>query len=204
MITRLVTRACHCRPDSGEVERPMLRREVVPDGIIGPRTPASCLVRTKGRIRQWTCLSVWTSARTKRRSVSSTKLSGDIALVGLEACPLSEWMYGALHDAGYPVFCIETRHTQRFLSTRPNKTDRNDGHGIATMMRVGHFKPVHVKIREPQLVRSLHRPPPVHVRDAADREHDPQPIADAGAEAGSHPPLQVQASVSGNCANKSR
>jgi len=84
-----------------------------------------------------------------------SKLSGDIALVGLEACPLSEWMYGALRDAGYPVFCIETRHTQRFLSTRPNKTDRNDAHGIATMMRVGHFKPVHVKSRESQLVRSL-------------------------------------------------
>jgi transposase len=84
-----------------------------------------------------------------------SKLSAEIALVGLEACPLSEWMYGALRDAGYPVFCLETRHTQRFLSTRPNKTDRNDAHGIATMMRVGHFKPVHVKSREAQLVRSL-------------------------------------------------
>lgn len=62
---------------------------------------------------------------------------------------------GALRDAGYPVFCLETRHTQRFLSTRPNKTDRNDAHGIATMMRVGHFKPLHVKSRASQLVRSM-------------------------------------------------
>lgn len=84
-----------------------------------------------------------------------SKLGGEITMVGLEACPLSEWVYGALRDAGYPVFCLETRHTQRFLSTRPNKTDRNDAHGIATMMRVGHFKPVHVKSRESQLVRSL-------------------------------------------------
>lgn len=87
--------------------------------------------------------------------VKLSKLKGEITLVGLEACPLSEWIYGALQDAGFPVFCLETRHTQRFLSTRPNKTDRNDAHGIATMMRVGHFKPVHVKSRPSQFVRSL-------------------------------------------------
>ena len=84
-----------------------------------------------------------------------SKLKGEITQVGLEARPLSEWIYGALQDAGFPVFCLETRHTQRFLSTRPNKTDRNDAHGIATMMRVGHFKPVHVKSRRSQFVRSL-------------------------------------------------
>ncbi|WP_425416332.1 IS110 family transposase [Oricola indica] len=59
-----------------------------------------------------------------------------------------------MQDAGFPVFCLETRHTQQLLSTRPNKTDRNDAHGIATMMRVGHFKPVHVKSRPSQFVRS--------------------------------------------------
>lgn len=84
-----------------------------------------------------------------------SKLNGDIQLVGLEACPLSEWIYGALQDAGHPVFCLETRHTQRFLSTRPNKTDKNDAHGIASMMRIGHFKPVHVKSRNSQLLRAL-------------------------------------------------
>ena len=79
----------------------------------------------------------------------------DIALVGLEACPLSEWLYGALAEELYDVRCLETRHTQRFLSTRPNKTDRNDAHGIASMMRLGHFKPVHVKSRQSQLRRAL-------------------------------------------------
>ena len=83
------------------------------------------------------------------------QLPCEIELIGLEACPLSEWIYGALKAAGYPVFCLETRHTQRFLSTRPNKTDKNDAHGIATMMRVGHFKPVHVKSREAQLMRAM-------------------------------------------------
>jgi transposase len=68
-----------------------------------------------------------------------------IGLVGMEACPLSEWIYAGLVAAGFNVRCIETRHAQRFLSTRPNKTDKNDARGIADMMRLGHFKPVHVK-----------------------------------------------------------
>lgn len=79
----------------------------------------------------------------------------DIALIGLEACPLSEWLHGALAETGYDVRCLETRHTQRFLSTRPNKTDRSDAHGIASMMRLGHYKPVHVKSRQSQLRRAL-------------------------------------------------
>ncbi|MCS3474154.1 hypothetical protein [Bradyrhizobium elkanii] len=42
-----------------------------------------------------------------------------IALVGIEACPLSEWLYGALVGSGFQIVCIETRHAQRFLSSRP-------------------------------------------------------------------------------------
>ena len=83
------------------------------------------------------------------------KLDGKVELVGMEACPLSEWLHGAIAEAGYQAFVLETRHTHRFLSTRPNKTDRNDAHGIASMMRLGHFEPVHVKSAESQMVRAL-------------------------------------------------
>lgn len=78
-----------------------------------------------------------------------------IKLVGLEACPLSEWLYGALVECRYETVCIEVRHAHRFLSSRPNKTDRNDARGIADMMRLGHFKPVHVKSRSSQLMRTM-------------------------------------------------
>lgn len=77
-----------------------------------------------------------------------------IKLIGIEACPLSEWLYGALVESKLETICIETRHTQRFLSSRPNKTDRSDAKGIADMMRLGHFKPVHVKSKPSQLVRT--------------------------------------------------
>ena len=38
---------------------------------------------------------------------------------------------------------------QAVLKAQINKTDRNDARGIAEMMRVGLFKPVHVKTRLP-------------------------------------------------------
>src|SRR4029453_9786333 len=34
-----------------------------------------------------------------------------------------------------------------FLSSRPNKTDRSDARGIADMMRLRHYRPVHGKSR---------------------------------------------------------
>ena len=77
-----------------------------------------------------------------------------IDVVGLEACPLSEWLHRHLVAAGLNAVCVETRHAQRFLSTRQVKTDRNDARGIAEMMRVGHYRPVHVKSAEAQLIRT--------------------------------------------------
>jgi transposase len=52
------------------------------------------------------------------------------------------------------MMCIEVRHAQRFLSSRPVKTDRNDARGIAEMMRLGHYRPVHVKSPTAQLMRT--------------------------------------------------
>jgi hypothetical protein len=37
--------------------------------------------------------------------------------IGLEAGPLSQWLYSALAEAGLPVICVETRHI-RFVPTR--------------------------------------------------------------------------------------
>jgi len=62
--------------------------------------------------------------------------------------------YGALLETGFRMICIETRHAQRVLSSRPNKTDRSDARGIADMMRIGHYRPVHVKSRASQILRT--------------------------------------------------
>jgi transposase len=75
--------------------------------------------------------------------------------IGLEAGPLSQWIYAGLVEAGLPAICVETRHMHAALSARINKTDRNDARGIAQMMRVGLFKPVHVKTPASQHRRLL-------------------------------------------------
>jgi transposase len=76
--------------------------------------------------------------------------------VGIEAGPLSQWLVNALASAGLPVVCVETRHMQALLKAQQiNKSDRNDARGIAQMMRVGLFKPVHVKTLVAQEQRML-------------------------------------------------
>jgi transposase len=53
------------------------------------------------------------------------------------------------------VVCVETRHMQAVLKAQINKTDRNDARGIAQMMRVGLYRPVHVKTLRSQKLRML-------------------------------------------------
>ena len=65
--------------------------------------------------------------------------------IGLEAGPLSQWLFSALAEADLPVICVETRHMRAVLKAQINKTDRNDARGIAQMIRVGLYRPVHVK-----------------------------------------------------------
>ena len=75
--------------------------------------------------------------------------------IGLEAGPLSQWLFGALAEAGLPVICVETRHMRAVLQAQINKTDRNDARGMAQMMRAGLYRPVHVKTLRSQKLRML-------------------------------------------------
>src|SRR6266403_1685892 len=77
--------------------------------------------------------------------------------IGLEAGPLSQWLFSALAEAELPVICVETRHMQAVLKAQINKTDRNDARGIAQMMRAGLYRPVHVKTIRSQKLRMPHR-----------------------------------------------
>jgi hypothetical protein len=53
------------------------------------------------------------------------------------------------------VICVETRHMQAVLKAQINKTDRNDLRSIAQMIRVGLYRPVHVKTLRSQKLRML-------------------------------------------------
>ncbi len=76
--------------------------------------------------------------------------------IGIEAGPLSQWLVSGMIEAGLPVICVETRHGKALLQAQQiNKADRNDARGIAQVMRVGLFKPVHVKMLVAQEQRML-------------------------------------------------
>jgi transposase len=75
--------------------------------------------------------------------------------IGLEAGPLSQWLYSAFAEVHLPVICVETRHMRAVLKAQINKTDRNDARGMAQMMRAGLYRPVHVKTLRSQKLRML-------------------------------------------------
>jgi transposase len=79
----------------------------------------------------------------------------DIGRVGLEAGPLSQWLRAGLVAAGFDTVLLETRHVKAALSAMTVKTDRRDARGIAQLLRLGWYRPVHAKSASAQEVRSL-------------------------------------------------
>ena len=82
-------------------------------------------------------------------------LGVEVARVGLEAGPLSQWLYAAMREAGLAVELLETRHVRDAFRAMPVKTDRKDARGIAQLMRLGWFRPVHCKSLPAQETRAL-------------------------------------------------
>jgi transposase len=78
-----------------------------------------------------------------------------VARIGLEAGPLSQWLHASLIRAGFETVLVETRHVKAAISAMSVKTDRNDARGIAQLMRMGWFRPVHAKSVGSREVRAL-------------------------------------------------
>src|SRR5205085_10950327 len=78
-----------------------------------------------------------------------------LSRIGLEAGPLSQWLYAGMREAGLPVELLETRHVRDAFKSMPVKTDRKDARGIAQLMRLGWFRPVHCKSLPAQETRAL-------------------------------------------------
>lgn len=79
----------------------------------------------------------------------------ELQRVGLEAGPLSPWLYEGLRAAALPAVCIETRRMKGAVAAMAVKTDRNDARAIAQAIRVGWYTAVHVKTAESQELRLL-------------------------------------------------
>ena len=78
-----------------------------------------------------------------------------VVRIGLEAGPLSQWLYAAMRQAGLAVELLETRHVRDAFKAMPVKSDRNDARGIAQLMRLGWFRPVHCKSLAAQELRAM-------------------------------------------------
>ena len=68
---------------------------------------------------------------------------------------MSQWLYAAMRAAGLAVELLETRHVRDAFKAMPVKSDRNDARGIAQLMRLGWFRPVHCKSLAAQEMRAL-------------------------------------------------
>lgn len=73
------------------------------------------------------------------------QLDFPVERIGLEAGPLSQRLHAALVAAGHEVVLLETRHVKAALSAMTVKTDRKDARGIAQLLRMGWYRPVHAK-----------------------------------------------------------
>src|SRR5512132_3334892 len=78
-----------------------------------------------------------------------------VSRIGLEAGPLSQWLHAGLAEAGFDAVLLETRHVKAALSAMVVKTDRKDARGIAQLLRMGWFRPVHAKSPAAQEIRAL-------------------------------------------------
>jgi hypothetical protein len=65
--------------------------------------------------------------------------------IGLEAGPLSQWLFGALAEAGLPVICVETRHMRAVLKCadqqdRPQRRARHGADDAGGALSPGGYK----------------------------------------------------------------
>jgi transposase len=60
-----------------------------------------------------------------------------------------------MQQAGLAVELLETRHVRNAFKIMPVKTDRKDARGIAELIRLGWFRPVHCKSMEALTARKL-------------------------------------------------
>ena len=82
-------------------------------------------------------------------------LGSEAARIGLEAGPLSQWLYRGLKETGLAVELLETRHVRDAFKAMTVKSDRSDARGIAQLMRLGWFRPVHCKSMGAQETRAM-------------------------------------------------
>src|ERR1700691_4210320 len=110
-----------------------------------------CVVDTQGKIVKETKIA----SEPEALVTFFETLGFAVKRIGLEAGPLAQWLHAGLKRAGFEAVLLETRHVKAALSAMTVKTDRKDARGIAQLIRMGWFRPVHCKSVGSQEVRAL-------------------------------------------------
>ena len=118
---------------------------------ISKKSASVCVMDAKGRVtREGTVES------TPQAIVGFLRGQGSrYAKIGVESWCLSNWLHQGLTAAKLPIICIDARHAHGVLKSQPNKTDRADARGIASLMRTGAYREVHIKSEGAQRARAL-------------------------------------------------
>lgn len=110
-----------------------------------------CVVDGEGR-------RLWRGKCTSRPEAIAEALqqrAPDAVRVGMETGPLAIWLWHGLRALGVPVDCLHARHVAAALTLQVNKTDANDAHGIAQVVRSGWYRPVAVKSLQSCRIRAI-------------------------------------------------
>ncbi len=75
--------------------------------------------------------------------------------IRLEAGPLWQLLHRGLTDAGLEAVLMETRQVKGALKAMPIKADRRDAEGLARLLHLGRFRPVHCKSNSAQEVCAI-------------------------------------------------
>ncbi|MGH1482247.1 MAG: IS110 family transposase [Geminicoccales bacterium] len=73
----------------------------------------------------------------------------------METGSLSPWLARGLEAMGLPVVCLDARQAKAVLSLRINKSDPNDAHGLAEIVRSGWYRKVQVKSQSAYQLQGL-------------------------------------------------
>lgn len=108
---------------------------------VSQQSTSVCVINGQGeRVWEGSCLSTPAAISAVLRAKAPRAKR-----IGLETGPLAVWHWHELRQAGFPVDCLHARQASAALSTQLNKTDANDAHGLAQIVRSGWYRPVEVK-----------------------------------------------------------
>lgn len=105
-----------------------------------------------------TGIVLWEGRRASEPSVLASAIrryAPEAVRVGLETGPTSAWHWHGLRDLGVPIVCVDARQAKAALSMRLNKSDKNDAHGLAEIMRTGWYREVKVKSLQSHGIQAL-------------------------------------------------